>query len=518
VSSGVRLAELLAGLSLATDLGFGQPPEHIVRSTRIALRIAARLDLSNEELASVYDVGLLTYVGCPVYGNAVAGVFGDDIEFRAGVHSVDLAGLPAMAYMMRRAGHGTSIGNRLKQRATLALTGGRGLVEVMADHCAAAGELASGLGLSSSVQRSLEQVYARWDGRGVPHGIGGEQLELAGRVALVAEMCEVMTRRLGIDRAVEVVRTRSGTQFDPQIVSVVAADPRSLLGDIDTESLEEVLDSEPVARGSMSDDELDDALAAIGDFCDLRCPYFAGHARGTAELAERAGALLHVGLEELPVLRRAALVHDVGRFGVPGSVWDRPGPLSAHDQERMRFHVYLVERMFSRPEPLRRIGRLAGTHHERMDGSGYHRGASGVMLSTAARVLAAADSYHAMTQERPHRRALTPDDAARELRCEADAGRIDPIVVDVVLTATGQAPTTTRSGGPAGLTARETDVLRLLALGRPNKAIARELAISPKTVSNHIQHIYAKLGVRNRATAALLAMRHGVVDTLSPYP
>ncbi|HUR77255.1 MAG TPA: LuxR C-terminal-related transcriptional regulator, partial [Acidimicrobiales bacterium] len=161
-----------------------------------------------------------------------------------------------------------------------------------------------------------------------------------------------------------------------------------------------------------------------------------------------------------------------------------------------------------------RIGLLAATHHERIDGSGYHRGVGGAMLSLPARVLAAADAFHAMTQPRPHRPARTPDEAARELRAEADAGTLDPAAVDAVLAAVGGHPTDRRrSGGPAGLTAREGDVLGLLAQGFANKEIARRLSISPKTVGNHIERIYTKLGVSNRASAAMRAMQYGMVGT-----
>jgi HD-GYP domain-containing protein (c-di-GMP phosphodiesterase class II) len=518
MSSGVRMAELLAGLSLATDLGFGQPPEHILRATRLAMRLGERLSLTTDQLAAVYDVGLLTYVGCPVYGNEVATVFGDDIEFRAGIHDVDLAGLPARVHMMREAGRGTPLRNRAKQRAMLAVTGGRGLLETMADHCAAAGDLASALGLGDEVRRSLQQVYARWDGRGVPDGVGGDEIELAARVAHVAETCEVMARQRGLDGALDVVRARSGTHLDPEVAAALVVDAERLVAGLDDEPMDRVLDDEPVARPPLSDDELDAALLAIGDFTDLRCPFFAGHARGTAALAERAAEHLDLGVDERTLLRRAALVHDAGRAGVSGSVWNRPGPLSASDRERMRLHAYVVERMFARPEPLRRIGLLAGSHHEREDGSGYHRGASGGMLSTPARVLAAADAFHALTQHRPHRPARTPDEAAEVVRAEAAEGRFHGTAVDAVLHVAGHggARRGSRAGGPAGLTAREVDVLRLLAQGHPNKSIARQLSISPKTVGNHVEHVYEKLGVTNRATAALQAMRHGIVDTVSP--
>jgi HD-GYP domain-containing protein (c-di-GMP phosphodiesterase class II) len=508
------LAEVLASLSLATDLGFGQPSEHMLRAARIAMGLGDRLGLDTGQLATLYDVSILTYVGCPVYGNEASRLFGDDIEFRSRALAVDLAGFEAMRFMVGQAGQDAPALQRAGQR--LAFVAGRGasVVQQMANHCAAAGGLAGRLGLGDEVRAGLEQTYARWDGKGVPSGLAGEELSLAARIAHVAEACEVFHRSGGAVEVVDMVRARSGTQFDPQVVEAVTVDPEPLFDRLDEDTLDEVLGAEPVPRPALSDDELDGVLAAIGDFCDLRCPYFAGHARGTAELVAGAASLLDVPAEEARVARRAASVHDVGRFGVPASVWDRPGPLSTAAQERMRMHVYLVERIFSRPGPLRRVGLLAATHHERMDGSGYHRGVGGTMLSTTARVLAAADAYHAMTQPRPHRPALEEDAAARDLRAEADGGRLDPLAVDAVLTAAGHAAgqaSRTRAGGPGGLTAREADVLRLLALGQPNKAVARELGISPKTVGNHVERIYAKLGVSNRATAALRAIELGIV-------
>lgn len=511
--SGVRLTELLVALSLATDLGFGQPAEHMVRSARIGMRLGERLGLDTDELATLYDVSILGYVGCPVYGNEVAAVFGDDIDFRARALEVDLGGFSARAFMMRRAGTGAGALNRARQTIGLMATNGRDVMQQMANHCSAAGELADRLGLGAGVRAGIVQAYARWDGKGVPADLAGDALSLSARISHVAEACEVFQRTAGTELAVEMVRSRSGTQFDPQIAAAVAPDPEALFADLDDDTVDHILDAEPIERPPLTDDELDRVLEAIGDFCDLRCPYFAGHSRGTAELAVGAAAQLRLAAAEATLLRRAALVHDVGRFGVPGSVWDRPGPLSSRDGERMRLHVYYVERIFSRPEPLRRIGLLAATHHERMDGSGYHRGVGGTMLSMSARVLAAADAYHAMTQPRPHRGAMAESDAARALRGEADEGRLDHAATDAVLAAAGHVARRSRAGGPAGLTAREGDVLALLAHGLPNKGIARQLGISPKTVSNHIEHIYTKLDVTNRAAAAMRAMQHGLVGS-----
>ena len=509
--SGIRLSDLLVSLSLATDLGFGQPPEHMARSARIGMRLGERLGLDAKDLATLYDVGILTYVGCPVYGNEPALLFGDDVDFRAHAVQTDLAGFTAMVFMLRRAGHGTSAFNRARQAAAVMTSGGRQVVQQMADHCSAAGALATRLGLSEEVQAGIEQAYARWDGRGFPSDLSGSGVSLAARVSHVAEACEVFQRTAGIEAALDVVRSRSGTHFDPEIAKLVSSDPELLFEGIDDDTLDELLAAEPVERRPLIDDELDKALEAIGDFCDLRCPFFAGHSRATAELARGAATSLQMPAEDVRLVYRAALVHDVGRFGVPGSVWAKLGPLSVNELERVRLHVYYVERIFNRPEQLRRVGLLAATHHERMDGAGYHRGVGGTMLSSGARVLAVADAYSAMMQPRPYREPLSETETIRQLQADATDGRLDPVATDAVLAAAGHRASRTRAGGPAGLTAREGDVLALLAQGMANKGIARELGISPKTVSNHVEHVYSKLGVSNRTGAAMYAMQYGIV-------
>jgi DNA-binding CsgD family transcriptional regulator len=198
---------------------------------------------------------------------------------------------------------------------------------------------------------------------------------------------------------------------------------------------------------------------------------------------------------------------------VPNTVWDKPGPLTDAERERVRLHPYYTERMLSRPEALARLGAIAACHHERLDGSGYHRSLPGSALSPAARVLAAADAYHAMTEARPHREALATEEAAAELRREVRSGRIDADAAEDVLTAAGHArPDPRERARPAGLTARELEVLLLVARGASSRDVARQLVIADKTARNHIERIYTKLGVSTRAAASLYAMRHGLVD------
>jgi HD-GYP domain-containing protein (c-di-GMP phosphodiesterase class II) len=259
----------------------------------------------------------------------------------------------------------------------------------------------------------------------------------------------------------------------------------------------------------LSEERLDDALLAIANFVDLKSPYTLGHAHAVADLAAEAGVQLGLS-EQVPTLRRAGLVHDLGRLGISNSIWDKRGPLGAGEWERVRMHPYLTERMLHQSEALAPLGAIAVQHRERLDGSGYPRGLSGAAISRLARILGAADAYQAMREPRPHRPSRSADEAAVELRTDAKAGLLDAEAVEAVLGAAGHRVPRRREG-PAGLTPREVEVLRLLARGLSNKEIAERLVISPKTVGNHIEHIYAKIDASTRATASLFAMQHGLL-------
>ena len=260
----------------------------------------------------------------------------------------------------------------------------------------------------------------------------------------------------------------------------------------------------------LSPEECDAALLAIANFVDLKSPYTLGHSHAVAELAAAAGTQLGMPGDDVRASYRAGLVHDFGRLGVSNSIWDKRGPLGAGEWERVRMHPYFAERMLQQSETLAPLARIAVQHRERLDGSGYPRGLAGSAISRAARVVGAADAYQAMREPRPYRSALTPGDAAAELRGDVRRGRLDGDAVDAVLTAAGHRVVRRREG-PAGLTAREVEVLRLVAQGLSNKDIAARLVISPKTTGNHIEHIYTKIGASNRATASLFAMQHGLL-------
>jgi HD-GYP domain-containing protein (c-di-GMP phosphodiesterase class II) len=249
----------------------------------------------------------------------------------------------------------------------------------------------------------------------------------------------------------------------------------------------------------------------MADFADLASPYTVGHSAGVADLAEAAGWRSGLAPDRVSALRRAALLHDLGRVGVSAGIWGEPGPLDAGQWERVRLHPYYTERIVMRVPALAPHGAVAGAHHERLDGSGYPRGSTARDLGPAERLLAAADVYHALTERRPHRPARAPAEAAASLGAEVAEGRIDADAAQAVLAAAGQRRERPVAPAPAGLSEREVQVLGHLARGRSNRRIGELLGISPKTVGHHVAHVYAKIGVSTRAGATLFAAEHGLV-------
>jgi HD-GYP domain-containing protein (c-di-GMP phosphodiesterase class II) len=507
----VRLAELVAALSLGVDLGFGQPMEHVLRQCLIALRLAERIGLDEEARAGVYYTALLVDVGCHTDAHEQAKWFGDDIGLKSDKYDYEFRSLRGAVAGMRRIGAGNPALRRFRIGLEFAISGHRDVDQMIEHHAAIARTLGEQLELSDDVLDALASAYEQWDGRGWPGELKGEDVPLAARIAQVAEFVEVAYRVGGVAAVRELARKRGGRQFDPAVARLVRDEGDMLLAGLDeVGTWEAVIDAEPALAVVLSDERFDAALLAIANFVDLKSPYTLGHARAVSELVAEAARRAGLADDAVLTLRRAGLAHDLGRLGVSNAIWDKRGPLGAGEWERVRFHPYLTERMLRQSDALAPLGEIAVQHRERLDGSGYPRGISGGAISTPARLLGAADAYQAMREPRPHRPARDADDAARQLRAEAAAGRLDPEAVEAVLGAAGHR-VARRRGGPAGLTAREVDVLRLLARGLSNKEIADVLVITPKTVGNHVEHIYSKIDASNRAGAGLYAMRHGLL-------
>ena len=504
----VRAAEVIGALCLATDLGMGFPFEHGLRTTVIAMRLAERLEVDRATASRTYYACLLVHSGCTTNAHATAEVFGSSLTTQFN---------PVM-YGPRRevlAGLLRALADPEGPAAARALQAARRLPRLAREQpphltamCEVAQMLADGVGLPPSVQGLLAHLMARWDGKSPVGRARGDEIPLPMRIVHVAADAALQHLLGGEEQAVDVTRAHAGHGLDPGVATCLADDAAEILAlDREASACEEALACEPRPHLTLAGDAIERALASMGNFADLISPFLTGHSAGVAALAFAAAERCRV--EDAAAVRRAALVHDLGRVAIAAGTWQKAAPLSAAEWEQVRLHPYHTERVLSRFSLLSELGAVAGAHHERLDGSGYHRRCRGADLPVPSRVLAAADAYHAMTEPRPHREALTPEQAARALGEEASEGRLDADAVAAVVEAAGQpAPRIER---PAGLTEREAEVVGMLARGLQTKQVARALGISVKTADRHVQNAYGKIGVSTRAAATLFAMERGLV-------
>jgi len=509
-----RLADLLAGLSIAIDLGFGLPPETAMRSCLLATRLARAHGLPEPEVRVSFFASLLLHVGCPGFSHETAAAFGNEHAVTRAVARTNLAdpveyetilipeatrGLPTDARRLvadRLVREGTAFG-ALYDRAS----------------CEVGRSVARRLGIGSDVERALFEVAEWWNGEGAPQRLREDEISIGARVAHLAADAAVLVDLGGPDAAVEGLRRRAGSVLDPELVRTVAENAPEIL-DRTGDPRTCLLDEEPRPADERDRAELVDVAAVFGDVADLKFPALHGHSSGVASLAVVAGRALRLDEHTCSELEVAAHLHDLGRLAVSNAIWEKPGPLTSAEWEQVRLHPYHSERILATSSALEPLAHLAGMHHERLDGTGYHRGSGARDQPIAVRVLAAADAFQAMTQDRPHRARLSAERAADELTGAARAGTLDGDCVAAVLEAAGQRRPRSRDLRPAGLSEREIEVLRLVAVGYSNPEIARKLVISRRTAEHHVQHIYAKLGVTSRPALALFAMEHDLVQPI----
>jgi HD-GYP domain-containing protein (c-di-GMP phosphodiesterase class II) len=511
MSSRLRLADLLAGLSVVVDLGYGLPMETAMRACLVGTTMARRMGLADREAADVFYVSLLLHVGCLAYSHETAASFVDDAAVRRAVVRTK-SGWEVASVLIPEATRGLPPAARLKSVALLAAKGSAFSKQHDMASCEAARAVARRIGMPHAVSAALYDVHEWWNGRGA-RGLTADEIAASARIARVATDAVFLAALGDADTVTKTLRRFAGKRLDPNVVAVFAADATALLAEAASgDPRTRVLELEPTPPVEIDEADLPVVAAAFGDLTDIRTPFTHGHSADVAWLSVAAATRLRLDRLTIAQLEVAAFLHDVGRAGVSNAVWEKPAPLTAAEWEQVRMHPYYSERILATSALLAPMAAIAGLHHERLDGSGYHRGCEGAAVGTAARILAAADSFQAMTQHRPHRPALDPDQARYELLRDARRGHFDTDVVAAVLDAAGQAhPPAKRDLRPGGLSEREVEVLRLVAEGCSNADIGRRLNISRRTAEHHVQHIYTKLGVSTRATAALFALEHNLL-------
>jgi HD-GYP domain-containing protein (c-di-GMP phosphodiesterase class II)/DNA-binding CsgD family transcriptional regulator len=513
----LRLGELVATLALAQDNAFGQPLESQLRSCLLAMWMCEAAGFEREVRETVYWVALLRYVGCTGHAHEVATIFGDEIAIRAQTLVHDAAN-PAevMRDVMAYATAGRSQEERDQIVQLIQRTAREWAVHNFSSGCEVADMLVQRLDFGPAVREALRFTFERWNGNGYPAHASGDAIPLAMRVVHVSHDMEALGRLFSPARALEAVRDRRDRTYDPALADLFAAHGSAWFDRLGrTEPWDAVLALEPTPRRVLDGPGLDEALEVAADFVDLKSPFMAGHSRRCAQLASDAARLLGFAEDAVVAIRRAALVHDFGTTAVPNSIWDKPGPLTRAEFDRVELHPMLTEQMLRRSPALATLNPVASAHHEKSDGSGYHKRVRAEAIDPCAGILAATEIYVGMTTERADRAPLSPTDAAAELRRLASEGVIEPRASHAVLVSAGhgqpEAPASPPRH-PGGLSHREVDVLRLAARGLTTKEIADRLFISAKTADHHIQHIYNKIGVSTRAAAALWAMQNAMVS------
>jgi HD-GYP domain-containing protein (c-di-GMP phosphodiesterase class II)/DNA-binding CsgD family transcriptional regulator len=514
---GLRLAELLAAVSLATDLAHDVAAESALRDAVLSVEFAQLMGWPEPEVSDAYYLALLYHIGCT---GAVAAQSrlggGDDVAVRRWMSEVDYTSRPEMMRTVAIKVVPQWRPSTLVQGVAALATAGHVVPETYANVAEVAARLSERLGASPSVTESLCHAYGRWDGKVFSSLPSGEGLSAISRLVHLVHVAQIYDQVGGVDVANAVVRQRSGTEFDPELARLWLENSNDLLPTLSPDSVwDRALSAEPEPHRRVGMPHLDGVSAALADFVDLATPFTHGHSTRVARLAETAALSAGLDDETAATVRRAGQVHDLGMVSVPNRVWLKRAALSPTDWERVRMHPHHTQRILSLAEPLREAASIAGLHHERLDGSGYHRALNASALPLGARILAVAEIYQSMSEDRAWRPALEPDEARRQLRDEVEAHRLDARAVEAVLIAAGQPrfPRRSSRAWPSSLTDREVDVLRAIARGLGNKQISRELFVSQATVHTHVINIYGKIGLNTRAGATLFAFEHDLIDS-----
>lgn len=504
-----RLADLLTGLSRVADLGFGLEAGTAQRSSVLAVRLGRALGCPDGDLRAAYYTALLHHIGCVGYAHETAMLFQDELVANRAAGRTDAgSGRDLVMSFLPILIQGRPPLSRLRLLASAITRGSEWGRAFTATACELGRDTADRLGLPREVQHSLLHVYDLWRGEAGSGCLNGESIPIGARIARLAGIAVLFDSIGGAEHAVEAVQRRAGGMLDPHLAARFAASGPEWLAECDLAGA--ALDAEPHPWVTVAD--LRRVAEVFGDLADLKSPCLTGHSRRVAALSR--GAAAELGLDEATGadLEIAGHLHDVGRVAVSSSIWDKPGALSTGEWELVRLHAYHSERVLAGSPALTRLAPLVGRHHERLDGSGYHRGCTAGDLSLPARILAVAEAYASMTEPRPYRAELGPEQARERMLAEARRGRLDSDAVGAVLATAGHRVAPHARSLPGGLSGREVEVLRLVAQGLSNADIADRLSISRRTAEHHVQHIYTKIGVSSRAAATLVAVEHQLLS------
>jgi HD-GYP domain-containing protein (c-di-GMP phosphodiesterase class II) len=417
--SAILLSEVVGALSYALDLTEGEPPGHAARSCLIGMRLAEELQLNAPTRSDLFYALLLKDAGCTANAARMAALFGaDDHVVKHSAKRVDWSGqFSAFVWSVRSVAPGQSMRARL-DRLLAIKDEGEVTRSLMLARCERGAEIARMVGLSERTADAIRALDEHWDGRGQPRGLAGEEIPLLGRILCLAQTTEIFHAAGGIDGAYGVATRRSGRWFDPELVTALGAfrddaDFWASLADPD------LAPWEPAAQVLTADAERQLQIAtAFAAIVDAKSPWTYHHSDRTSLIATDMGAVLGLGTAELGDLRRAGLLHDVGKLAVSNRILDKPAGLTVAEFERVKEHPLFTQWVLERVSCFEELAPVASAHHERLDGGGYPHGLAADELTLPMRILAIADVYEALTADRPYRHALADEDALDIIRLD----------------------------------------------------------------------------------------------------
>jgi response regulator RpfG family c-di-GMP phosphodiesterase/DNA-binding CsgD family transcriptional regulator len=483
--TAIATADALLALAFMGDLSMGQPTDHSPRVAWLARRIAVELGLGKECGEDVHHIALLRWVGCTANATEVANVISDDVQGRAAMLALRPEGIQLLV---------------APQRVAVWTN------EIRAIHCEVSLIIAGKLGLRHAVLHGLQSLFETWDGTGSPAGLKGDEIPLAVFLVLLAGDIDVFVREYGLAAAMTIVARRANLVYPKRLVDAIAPHIPGWMAELEQQAEAGHSVAEGAGNGLVN-------LALVADAIDLKLPWLSGYSRAVSQLAGTIASRLDLAPAIRTQVQRAALLHGLGRVAVPNAVWNKPGPLSASDWERVRLSPYWTARAATQIKSLEREAEIAAFVYERLDGSGYFRAARHAATSLEHRILPVAATWLALRSERPWRPAQSEDAAIDHLHRQASLSRFDLRVVDALEGASGSESYSgvSTESTPGVLSSREIDVLRCISRGHNNKAAARQLGVSPSTVRTHMESIFRKFECKSRAAATLKASSLGLL-------
>ena len=444
IDARIKLSELMGAMSYALDLTEGQPAGHCIRCCWIGMHIGRDLGLTERQLWELYYTLLLKDLGCSSNAARICELYlTDDLAFKRDFKRVGDGFPQVVRFVLQHTGLKAGLAERFNSVLNIFRDGSEIATELIQTRCQRGADIARRLRFPDDVANGIYSLDEHWNGHGKPAGLAGQAIPVYARIALLSQVIDVFHTAGGQQAALDEIRKRSGQWFDAEQVQAFERVAKS-------EPFWAMLASEHVGRAVLAlepggyevpldEDYLDDIAAAFGQVVDSKSPHTHGHSERVALYTDLICEDLGLAPDRRRWLKRGAFLHDVGKLGVSNAVLDKAGKLDPDEWKAVQDHAMLTESILSRIDAFKELARIAGAHHERLDGLGYPRGIQAADITMETRIITTADIFDALTAERPYRAAI-PVAQTLEMMTKIVGTALDPVCFDSLKTVMSRLP------------------------------------------------------------------------------